>query len=201
MIDNFVCVKSFSLPPVDRREVLRYAGVREETPEIAALLDSCIADINGRLSAMVCFREYEISSLEGDLDLGFAITSSTALIKTLEACEKIVLFCATIGVDMDRLIARYSVTSPSHSVMLQALGTERVEALCDAFCEQIKEEKAAIGQSVTRRFSPGYSDLPLSLQRNVFSALNPERKIGVALNDSLIMTPSKSVTAIIGIKM
>lgn len=201
MIDNLVCVKSFSLPPVDRRETLRYAGVREETAEITSLLDSCIAEVNGRLSAKVCYREYEISTLEGKLDLGFGRTDSGALRKALDGCEKIILFCATVGVDIDRLIARYSVASPSRSVMLQAIGTERVETLCDAFCEQIKEEKGDIGQSVTRRFSPGYSDLPLALQRDVFAALNPEAKIGVVLSESLIMTPSKSVTAIIGIRM
>ncbi|MBQ7326232.1 MAG: Vitamin B12 dependent methionine synthase activation subunit [Clostridia bacterium] len=201
MIDNLVFVKSFSLPPVDRRETLRYAGVREEIPEITSLLDSCIVEVDGRLSAKVCYREYELSTLDAYLDLGFARTDSRALRKALDGCKKIILFCATVGVDMDRLIARYSIASPSRSVMLQAIGTERVETLCDEFCKQIKEEKISFGQSVTKRFSPGYSDLPLALQRDIFSALNPEARIGVVLNESLIMTPSKSVTAIIGIKM
>ena len=49
------------------------------------------------------------------------------------------------------------------------------------------------------RFSPGYGDLPLELQKDVFRVLDCPRKIGLSLNESLLMSPSKSVTAIIGI--
>ena len=49
------------------------------------------------------------------------------------------------------------------------------------------------------RFSPGYGDLPLDVQRPLFAALDVPRKIGVSLTDSLLMAPSKSVSAIIGI--
>ena len=49
------------------------------------------------------------------------------------------------------------------------------------------------------RFSPGYGDLPLALQADVFWALDCTSKIGVSLSESLIMSPQKSVTAIIGI--
>ena len=44
-----------------------------------------------------------------------------------------------------------------------------------------------------------YGDLPLEAQRDVFALLNPEKRIGVTLNDGLLMSPSKSVTAIAGI--
>lgn len=200
MIDKFVFTKSFSLPPVDRRETLRYAGVREETPEISSLLDSCITEAEGKLSCKVCYQHFEIKRLDGEIDLGFTKTSSVSLTKTLDGCERIVVFCATVGAGMDRLIARYSIASPSRSVILQALGTERVEALCDTFCDELEREQADRGFSITKRFSPGYSDLPLDLQREIFATLSPQTKIGVSLNDSLLMTPSKSVTAIIGIK-
>ena len=49
------------------------------------------------------------------------------------------------------------------------------------------------------RYSPGYGDLSLESQKQVFALLNPPKYIGVTLNDSLLMSPSKSVTGIIGI--
>jgi len=52
---------------------------------------------------------------------------------------------------------------------------------------------------LTSRFSPGYRDLPLTLQREIFTLLEPSRRIGLSLNASLLMSPSKSVTAIVGI--
>ena len=50
------------------------------------------------------------------------------------------------------------------------------------------------------RYSPGYGDLPLETQTAVFKALDCERTIGVTLTESLLMRPSKSVTAVIGMK-
>ena len=85
------------------------------------------------------------------------------------------------------------------SVCLQAIGAERIEALCNAFSLEMKNEYAKSGRSLRPRFSAGYGDLPLELQREIFNALGCERRIGLTLNDSLIMSPSKSVTAIIGI--
>ena len=74
-------------------------------------------------------------------------------------------------------------------------GMERIEALCDAFCKDLSMEYGAL----TPRFSPGYGDLPLDIQRSVFRFLEPEIKIGLTLSESLIMCPSKSVTAFVGI--
>ena len=81
--------------------------------------------------------------------------------------------------------------------MLQALGAERIEALCDSFCDFLAAEYAPL--TVRQRFSPGYGDLPLQNQRAFFDALQCHREIGLYLNESLLMSPTKSVTAIVGI--
>ena len=98
---------------------------------------------------------------------------------------------ATVGVGIDRLIAKYSRISPSKALMLQAIGAERIEALCNAFCNDL----SACDNSCIKRFSPGYGDLPLEVQRDIFSVLDCGKYIGVSLNGSLVMSPSKSVTA------
>ena len=56
------------------------------------------------------------------------------------------------------------------------------------------------GKTLAARFSPGYGDLPLEFQREIFRALDVPRRIGVSLGSSCLMSPSKSVTAIVGIK-
>ena len=201
MSDNFVITKSYASIEIDRREALRYAGVRDNSPEMRELLDGCIAESADRLTYKLCYREYDIKFGDSEIDLGFTKTSSASLINTLFGCRKIIVFCATVGVDMDRLIQKYALISPARSVMLQALGSERVEAICDRFCEEITSDVSATGGSVTRRFSPGYGDLLLDMQREIFVSLNPQKHIGVSLGADLFMTPTKSVTAIIGIKM
>ena len=99
----------------------------------------------------------------------------------------------------DRLIARYGITAPAKAVLLQALGSERIEAFCDELCRDISKLEGKVGNTIRPRYSPGYGDLPLEIQREVFSALDCTKNIGISLSDSLFMTPTKSVTAIIGI--
>ena len=49
------------------------------------------------------------------------------------------------------------------------------------------------------RFSPGYGDFSLNHQRDFFRLLNLEKNLGMSLNSALLMSPSKSITAVIGV--
>ena len=124
---------------------------------------------------------------------------SQALARNLKKCTRVLLFAATVGLELDRLIAKYSKLSPSRALVLQALGAERVEALCDAFLSDLKPFYREAGLSMRPRFSPGYGDLPLEVQKDFFALLDCHRKIGLSLNDSLLMSPTKSVTAVVGL--
>ena len=99
---------------------------------------------------------------------------------------------------LDRLIARYSSLSPVRALCLQAIGAERIESLCDTF--QTELCYATFHGRIHARFSPGYGDLPLDFQREIFRTLDCPRRIGLSLSESLLMSPSKSVTALIGIE-
>ena len=194
-----VFYKEFSAPPIDKREILRYMGCHESTPQIDELIDRSLALCTDKLSYKVCFAEYDIRIDGTRCALGFASTDSADLSKCLKNCDKILLFAATVSLELDRLILRYGKSEPSVSVCLQAIGAERIEALCDAFCQEMKAEYARREKSLRPRFSAGYGDLPLELQRDIFKALGCDKRIGLTLNDSMIMSPTKSVTAIIGI--
>ncbi len=179
------------LPAVDRREALRYAGCRQETADMAALLQSCMDECADVFVPQVCAIQLPITHIDGSVLLGDIAVASRLLADTLASCRSAVVFTATVGHGIDRLIARYSHRSPARAVMLQALGTERIECLCDLFC--------AASAPLTRRVSPGYGDIPLSLQTDICRLLDTPRQLGVTLSDSLLMAPTKSVTAIAGI--
>lgn len=199
MKPRVVCIKTYAAPPIDRREILRYAGVRGDAPELAALLEESISEAEGALSYRLCYTELPITETRAGLDLGFAVTSSRDLQKTLSSCESIVLLGATVGIALDRLIARYGKVAPAKALLLQAIGAERIEALCDLFQTELAEEKRAEGKSIRPRFSPGYGDLPLTLQADILRTIDAPRRIGLSHTESMLMSPSKSVTAIIGV--
>ena len=199
-MEEIVLYHPLTLPPPDRGEILRYAGARGETCELAALLDECLAEAEGCFSFGVCYRRFYVKKREGRLFLGFAETESAAAARALAGCDSGLLFAATVGLGMDRLLARYSRLSPSRALLFQAIGAERIEALCDGFLVEIGKEIQKTGGILRPRFSPGYGDLPLSLQKDIFAALDCTKLLGIALNESLLMTPTKSVTAIVGIQ-
>lgn len=190
-----VLIKSYTQPPVNKKEVLRYAGIKQQNKELDALVDACINEAAGNISYKVCYCELDVKVTNDVCDFGEFYVCSKNLAKNLCGCKKVILFAATIGMEYDRLIARYSRIEPSKAFMLHALGAERVEALCDAFCSDIASKACTCP-----RFSPGYGDVGLCVQRDIFNILDCQKNIGVFLNDSLLMTPSKSVTAFVGIK-
>ena len=186
----------------DRAEIRRYAGMaRGETAEDAgteSLLAEVMEEMKGAFAYRVCYRRTGIAWDGEKPRLPFG-SESRQLAGCLRGSREIVVFAATAGMEADRRIARYQRISPTKALLAQAYGAERAERLCDVFCAEIAEEAAAEGLRCTPRFSPGYGDLPLETQRDVFRLLDCERKIGVWLNESLLMTPSKSVTAVFGL--
>jgi hypothetical protein len=128
------------------------------------------------------------------LDLGFGPFESQNLTKSLEGCEEAFLFAVTLGIGVDRLLMRYSALSPTKHFITDALGSALAEAACDLAEARIKGTLCC-----TRRFSPGYGDLPLPLQKPLLSLLQGQ-KLGITLTKNLLMVPTKSITAIMGIK-
>ncbi len=194
-----IITQTYEVPPVDRREILRYAGVRGEAPEIEALLQACLNETQDKLCYRVCYGEFPVSFDGQTVDLGFAQAASVALRERLLGCDRIILFAATVGIEMDRLIAKYAKLSPSRAVVLQAIGAERIEALCDVFCQDIERRVQKQGRTSRSRFSPGYGDLSLQIQRDVLRVLQAPSRIGLTLSERFLMSPTKSVTAIVGI--
>lgn len=191
-----IFVKNYGEPPICEKEILRYAGCKNESDLPAGLLKECLIEAGGVLKYRVCYSVFDLSVNGENCDFGAFSVTSRYLAKNLCDCEKAVVVAATVGVGVDRLISKYGAVSPARAVIFDAIGTERIEALLDAFCADIGDET---GLSVKPRLSPGYGDIDLSYQKDLFSVLDCQRKIGLTLNSSMLMSPSKSVTAIAGL--
>lgn len=205
--DNVIFVKKYdgndsTVFPVNRQEIWRYSGylglAKNVDEELNRLLDEVILELKNSFQFKVCYRRMELS-WEGDKPILPFDCDSKDLAKCLKGCSEVVLFAATIGLDIDRKIVRYERFSPAKALLMHAYGAERVESLCDGFCDEMDREISKEGLHCTNRFSPGYGDLPLQVQQDFFRLMDCSRKIGISLNESLLMTPTKSVTAIFGI--
>lgn len=180
-------------------ETLRYLGYgKTDEPEegVRALLSGCEKEILEVQDLRACYSVFDIDMRGEDIDLGFAKVKSHSLSLNLAGCKKIILFACTAGAGVDRLIAKYQRISPSKAAVMQAAGAALVEDWCEELCALFKRENG----ETRPRFSCGYGDLSITLQRDIFAALSVTKQIGITLSDDCFMTPTKSVTAVVGIR-
>ena len=190
------CVKKYDDIKPDPLMIKRYMRDRAGNPAMDPLIEECIGECEELLDCRICAYITPLN-IDGDkVDLGFASVKSRDLADNLAGCRNTVIFAATAGLGIDRLVKRYSDISPLKALCIDALGSDSVEQTCDRFNEELGK-KYILGNT---RFSPGYGDLPISFQKAIFLALEIGKYTGVHLTDGVQMVPSKSVTAILGVK-
>ena len=187
---------------INRKEVFRYLGYGRTEPDsqIKDLAESCIAELEREAVPRAVSRVYPlILGQDGAIDGGCFQTVSRNLWKNLKDCTEIIVFAATLGTGADHLIRKYMQLEMSRAVVLQAPATAMLEDYCDELCREQQETCEKEGLYLRPRFSPGYGDFPLNVQEDILSALEAGKRIGIKLTDSLLMVPTKSVTAVMGV--
>ncbi len=185
----------------DISEAYRYmGGVGAPEESVIAELGRAAAIVEEAASPRFIEKLCEIDRTENLFLKGTGLAlegrSITAL---LHDCDRCIIFCATIGSALDTLVRQWLLRDIAFAAMLDACASSVIENLCDILEAELKEEYGAQGFYLTDRFSPGYGDLPLTIQPSFCAALDTSRKIGVAVNENYMMIPQKSVTAIIGL--
>lgn len=186
---------------IRRDEVLRYLGYRGQTLPDDLLQELCDCETQVLRNAKPAYVSRMFDCVE--TDIGITLVGTTLVLPGedikahLHDCDKVILFALTLSFEVDRLIQTASVQSVSSSMLLNAAADALVEQVCDAVEAEIRAETP--GMHATWRFSPGYGDFPVSLQNEILTVLNAQRRIGLCATDSHLLTPCKSVTAVIGL--
>lgn len=109
-------------------------------------------------------------------------------------CDSLCILVSTLGSATDSKIARLAETDQSKMVLIDAASNALIEEETNAFQKRLGLKEG------TFRFAPGYGDVPLSLQREIFDLMPEISKIGIKLDDSNLMHPMKSMTGLIGFR-
>ena len=159
-------------------------------------LELCRKRLMGVLSYKCTFIKTAVSFYQ-EPTLGFSnvILNSKSLWKNLYPCKEAFIIASTAGIGVDRLLSRLKIESLAEYYMTDALASAAIESFMDHACDRISENVSCVP-----RFSPGYGDLTLKIQPSVLERLNAYTVLGITLDSSLLMTPAKSITAIMGIK-
>lgn len=189
------------LTDINRAEAFRYMGLRGEIPEnIVTLADEC----ESRLIAAATPKFYWIYADIADISEETVTLAGHKLVlrgrdisEHLSGCFGTALLCATLGDGVDKLLRTVQMEDMAKALTADALASAAVEQVCDIAEKEIGERFA--GKFTTWRFSPGYGDFPLECQGDFLTAVNAMRTVGVCVTDGGLLTPTKSVTAVIGI--
>jgi len=188
---------------IDRGEVLRYLGYRkgQSLRGVEPLLEQ--AEQILRVTAVPRWVTGSFDLEKGPCGIGVA---GTTLILTgrdiaahLNQASRCILLGATLGGEVERKLAQLQRTDMALALVLDACATTGIESLCDQVEEGLRVRLLERGENLTFRFSPGYGDLPIELQPGFLEALNAGRTIGLQVTASNILTPRKSVTAVMGV--
>ena len=183
-------VEKYEVASVDRAEVLRYMGYagQELTDELDARIDEVVARCLAVARPAGAWEVFEVAGREPTAAGVPAIQLAGASLqlegesiqKHLAGAVAVGVMAVTVGMGVERELRRLSLTDPVAQVIFVAAAHER-------------------GLYTNFRFSPGYGDMPLSAQPVLLTTLDAQRKLGIALSKSLLMTPTKSVTAVVGL--
>ncbi|MBN1663610.1 MAG: methionine synthase [Deltaproteobacteria bacterium] len=125
---------------------------------------------------------------------------SRQLAAFLSECSEAVLMAATAGESIMEAIRKdTSGGNVTRGVVFDATASEMSDAALDWIMSYLNQSMRREGKALTKsRYSAGYGDFSLTNQRTIYDLLHME-DIGVALTESFILMPEKSVTAIAGI--
>lgn len=189
------------LTEISKAEAARYMGIRTVPDEkTAELLDRYEKIVRNCLMPAYVWRESQLTfSTEGIYLSGMSVPlTGKSIEKLLSGCDRAVVLAATASAAADSLIRQVSVSDMAGAVVVDALCSAAIEQVCDRAEVEIFGDMPR--ENRTYRFSPGYGDLPIELQKDFLDYLNAQRRIGLSCTDSYMLTPTKSVTAIVGIK-
>lgn len=188
---------------LDWAEARRYLGLHKPGGTVdegtEAALEASGALLMDAARPMAVWRRYPLAWGEGSVAFAGIATGSGHLRRHLAGCREAWLFAATLGAETDRLLRRWAVQDVSRAVMVQACAAALLETYCDECCAKLAGEAAGEGLFLLSRFSPGYGDFDISCQRALLEAVEAPKRIGLTATGSMMLSPTKSVTAVIGL--
>ncbi len=184
MVDD--ALRFMAVPPSGRSEELRQLVRRaaEKLESIAAVRQ--------------VWRRFPLELRQDGITLEGLSIASRDLARLFARCRSCYLLASTLGFEVDRAIALAQRVDMVEGLALDACASVWADAVCDSAEVQIAQELSP-GEHLTMRFSPGYGDVALEASAGLLELLDARRRIGLTMTKGAMLTPVKSVTALIGV--
>jgi len=185
----------------DHDQILRYLGYPRDArpePEVAGLIEHIMPDCLGALRPRGTYAVHEVTDSAADsLKLGNVVVEG-AVSDFLGSVDRVASFVVTVGAEITGRSERACRDGDAFAGwVFDAVGSWAVEAAADALMVQLRATLDD-GDGLTLRYSPGYCGMDLSQQQAIFR-LTDAASVGVTLLPSMMMSPAKSISGLVGI--
>ena len=189
---------------IDRDEVLRFQGYQKgvdlPSPAVVAIFEEALTLGERLMAPRLVYRAAPVEERGADLLVAggerLAIPQIGRLWGPIEAVGAGV---CTVGEAIEtRVRELFDAREFPLAVMLDSVGSAAAENLAEYANDLLCQAALPEGLKVTNRVSPGYAGWDTAEQVRLFR-LCPGEPIGVALNESCVMTPAKSISWLVGL--
>ena len=195
---------------LDRQMALRFLGYTGQSVEgdllarFEALAKRCEQTNEGRYVWLVDQIDLDRSVFEGSgaqlvlRHCGLVLPGKECA-KHVRGASKVVLLACTLGQRCEQEFRQLKAINTLDYIMYDSCASALTEAAGNAVHDILSEAARAEGLYAHARFSPGYGDLPLSVQPAFLATLNAQRTLGLTTTDTNLLVPTKSITAVVGL--
>jgi len=183
---------------VPEKEVLRYLGYQgsEANEQVLNEIKCLTNELKENINPKNIYNIYDCTVNSPDVKIGNMTINSSSLAEHLDGCSKVILMAVTLGVEADTIIRKYNVQNMQKALITGVICSVMVENYCNL------SEKEAVNQSAlfpVKRYSPGYGNFAITYQKDILRQLDCSKHIGLTMTNGYMLTPVKSVTAVIGL--
>lgn len=192
-------VYNATLQQVDEKETRRYAGLARSEDFPTKLISEACLEVQSLAKPMGIYEIYPYQSKQAVIAAPEPLGLTGEVIKKhLAGAEKVAILAVTIGNHLEQAIAgHFEKGEYTSALLLDAAATTAVEMVADQLNELIDQQAARLGYRTTWRFSPGYGNWDITAQSAIIKLAGAEQ-IGITVTETSMMSPRKSVSAVIG---
>lgn len=197
-----------NIPAVPRKDrILSRLGYRNGVTELKAgdtlLIEECIKQGSYLCKPAGAYLNVPISSRS---DSGVVLDNkinlqSRSLSNLLKDSHSVILMASTVGLEVSkRVFNEIEKGNAAAGLIIDSVASQTADAVLDWIVQMLNGMLAREGKRLTKhRYSPGFGDLPLLYQKDIFEALQLSR-LDMALTEKFMMVPEKSVIAVAGVE-
>ncbi len=191
---------------INRKAVWGLLGYRFKTtvitPSVKSLVENCFREMESLIDPKGVYLIRKIDHKNDFIKLKNTdvVLRGESMSKLLKDSYAVIFMAVTIGPGIDERIKLETETGHVEKALIfDVIGSEAVEAVANSLNSLLDTQARHARSFLTMRFSPGYGDLSLEFQREIYKELKLD-ELGIKINEKNLLYPQKTITAVIGIE-